>query len=73
MSARWQRQPFSEAIQSDPSVVARHRVGLSLRHGRFRTWQNSGVAPLAQSEEQWTFNPRVLGSKPRGGTATRFA
>jgi hypothetical protein len=36
-------------------------------------WQNSGVAPLAQSEEQWTFNPRVLGSKPRGGTSAGFA
>lgn len=25
-------------------------------------------ALVAQSEEQWTFNPRVHGSKPCGGT-----
>lgn len=40
------------------------------------SFDNSGIvppAPLAQSEEQRTFNPRVRGSKPRRGTTNLLA
>lgn len=40
------------------------------------SFDNSGIvppAPLAQSEEQRTFNPRVRGSKPRRGTTQLLA
>lgn len=40
------------------------------------SFDNSGIvppAPLAQSEEQRTFNPRVRGSKPRRGTTHLLA
>ena len=36
--------------------------------GDFRSRFRSASAPLAQSVEQRTFNPQVLGSSPRGRT-----
>ena len=36
--------------------------------GEFRSEFRSASAPLAQSVEQRTFNPQVLGSSPRGRT-----
>ena len=36
--------------------------------GEFRSGFGSAPAPLAQSVEQRTFNPQVLGSSPRGRT-----
>ena len=36
--------------------------------GEFRSAFRSASAPLAQSVEQRTFNPQVLGSSPRGRT-----